>query len=137
MRVSDLTYQISKIINIPPTFLQFPGVINNVIIPMIFFPYLLQDFFFKKIPVIKEFPSFVLWGLAIVIAFVSILYVTILAYPISIGSILYFSYDKISSRIKGLKGKILGIIIGIIGVFAYLYIPTLINMLIGSFRPSF
>lgn len=136
MDYSDLTYQISKMINVPSRFLVFPDVITNLIIPMLLFPYLLKHFFLDG-ALSGLFPSWTRWGIAVVISFVSILFVSVLAYPISIGSILYFSYNKITDYIKGSKGKILGIIIGIIGVFIYLSIPSLINMLMGSFRPYY
>jgi uncharacterized SAM-binding protein YcdF (DUF218 family) len=80
------------------------------------------------------FPNWIMWGLAVVISFSCIFFITFLAYPISIGSILYFPYKYISGHIKGLKGKILGIILGIIGVIIYLSMPVIISAVEYQFR---
>jgi hypothetical protein len=126
MEYSQLTYEISKILKVSPDFLQFPGIITNVIIPMIFFPYLLKNFIFDR-ALRGLFPDFIVWGLAIVISFASIFFVTFLGYPIAMGSIFYFCYNYISGHIKGIKGMVIGAIIGAIGVVIFLSIPTIIS----------
>jgi len=128
MEYSQLTYEISKILKVSPDFLQFPGIITNVIIPMIFFPYLLKSFIFDR-ALRGLFPDFIVWGLAIVISFASIFFVTFLAYPISMGSIFYFCYKYISGHIKGTKGMIIGAVIGAIGVVIFLSIPTITSFI--------
>jgi hypothetical protein len=45
------------------------------------------------------------------------------------GSIFYFSYNYISGHIKGIKGKIIGVIIGAIGIALYLSISTIISFI--------
>lgn len=133
MDYSDIIYQISRMIHVPSTVLEFPGVITNLIIPFIFFAYLLKSFILDRI---RIFPSGINWGIACIISLVCLLFVSTIGFFIAIGSILYFCYKKIKEYVGGTKGTILGIIIGIVFVILYMSIQTIIN-LIMSFIPSY
>ena len=125
MEIDAIINQVSRIIHVPETFLQFPQVITNLIIPFFFFSYLLK-YLLNELRIFRNSP--VNWGIACVISFISLLWLSILAPFITIGSIFYLSYKKLG------LGK--GIVVGIIGTALYLAIPSLIGLLM-SFIPAY
>jgi hypothetical protein len=133
MEIEDITYQIGQILNVTPQILEFPGEITNLIIPFIFFTYLLKSLILDKI---RIFPSGINWGIACIISLISLLWISTIGFFIAIVSILYFCYKKIREYVSGTKGTIIGIIVGIICVILYMSIPAIIN-LIMSFIPSY
>lgn len=133
MELGNIINQIAGIFRISPSVLEFPGVITNLIIPFIFFTYLLKSFILDKI---RIFPSGINWGIACIISVISLLWISSIGFFIAIVSILYFCYKKIKEYVGGTKGTIIGIIIGIIFVILYVNIPAIIS-LIMSFIPTY
>jgi hypothetical protein len=133
MEIEDITYQIGQILHVTPQILEFPGVITNLIIPFIFFTYLLKSLILDKI---RVFPSGINWGIACVISIISLLWISTIGFFIAIVSILYFCYKKIKEYVSSTKGTIIGIIVGIICVIFYMSIPAIINLIMG-FIPSY
>jgi len=132
MELEDVIYQISRMLRISPSILKFPGVITNLLIPLIFFTYLLKRFLLEN--VFKQFPSWTLCVIAFVASFFTLMWVSTFGFFIAVGSILYFCYKKISEYIKGTKGMIIGIIVGIIGVILYMSIPAIIDFITSLIR---
>ena len=132
MELGDITYQISQMLRISPSILKFPGVITNLLIPLIFFTYLLKRFLLENI--FKQFPSWTLWVISCVASFLTLMWISAFGYFIAIGSILYFCHKKISDYIKGTKGMILGIIVGVIGIILYMSIPAIIDFIMSFIR---
>jgi hypothetical protein len=134
MELGDVINQIAGIFRISPSILEFPGVITNLIIPFIFFTYLLKSLILDKY--VRIFPSGINLGIACVISLISLLWISTIGFFIAIVSIIYFCYKKIREHVSGIKGTIIGIIIGIIFVILYMNIPAIIN-LIMSFIPGY
>lgn len=115
----EIYQQISKILRISPSILKWPGVLTNLIIPFILFSYVLKDLL-EEIKIFRS-PR-VHWMLSILLSLSALTLISSLGPIIAVISILFISHKKISG--------IWGIVLGIIVVIIYFFIPSLIGLLI-------